>query len=191
LIYAIWEAAPGLSSKITRLNMPSFKRTYSIRGSFRPIEPPKWIIIGVALWLVGEFCAFALVVSFFGLAGALLLGLATTVIGFSLLRQLGRDAAFSLRQVFEKPGRAVKSETLVDGGFAAIGATLLILPGFLSDFVGLALSAPSIRLWLANRFKGHKTEPRRKHQPREQVIDLGAQEWRRIDDAASDLRGHR
>jgi UPF0716 protein FxsA len=166
--------------------MPSYNRVYTIRPDL-----PKWILIGLILWFAAEFCAFALVVSFAGLAGALLLGLATTLIGISLLRQLGRDAAFSLRQVFEKPGLAVKSETLVDGGFAAVGATLLILPGFLSDFVGLALSAPSIRLWLANRFKGHKTEPRRKHQPREQVIDLGAQEWRRIDDAASDLRGHR
>jgi UPF0716 protein FxsA len=170
--------------------MPSFKSSYSMRSTLGPIELPKKIIIGIGLWCAAEFCAFALVVSYLGLSGALLLGLATTVIGFSLLRRLGRDAASNLRQVFGGEGLVLQQGKLLDGGFAAFGAVLLILPGFLSDLIGLALSAPSIRFWLADRLKGKKaTHPFEPAYSRDQIIDLGAQEWRRVDEPGTGFRG--
>jgi UPF0716 protein FxsA len=152
----------------------------------------KQAIAGLALWFIAELCAFALVVSVFGIAGALLLGLLTSLIGFQLLRRLGRDAAFGLNQIFGTGGGvAFQPDALVDGTIAAIGGALLILPGFLSDLVGLALSTPSIRLWLAAKAKwfqrpgGLGTKARRDH-----VIDLRAGEWQRTGDAEPDFRRH-
>ncbi len=42
-------------------------------------------------------------------------------------------------------------EAVLDGTLAGLGAVLLILPGFVSDLVGLALAAPSIRFWVTER----------------------------------------
>ncbi len=144
--------------------------------------------MALGLWLAAEFITFLLVVSFFGLTGAVLLGLATSLIGFSLLRRLGKDGAASLRRVMNRKGIQLQRESLVDGTLAAIGGVLLILPGFLSDFIGLALSAPSIRFWLANRIKWPQKASRAKTRPRRDgIIDLDDREWRRIDDAKPDF----
>ncbi len=151
---------------------------------------PRQIILGIVLWCAAEFAALALIVSFFGISGALLLGLMTSLLGFSLLKRLGRGAAANLRHVMDTRGLVLQPGSLVDGSLAAIGATLLILPGFVSDLVGLGLSAPSIRFWLANQLKGLKPAKPQGTQARDHVIDLGAQEWRRIDEAEPDLRGH-
>ncbi len=173
-----------------------FSRAVKLKELFmrmrrRQIELPKQIILGIALWFAAELAAFWLVVAFFGIAGALLLGLATSLIGFSLLKRLGRGAAANLRQVLDTRGLVLQPGALFDGSLAAVGATLLILPGFVSDLVGLALSAPSIRSWFASRLKGWKPAQPKQSPMRDQVIDLGAQEWRRIDEAEPDLRGHR
>jgi UPF0716 protein FxsA len=131
-----------------------------------------------------------LVVRFFGVSGALLLGLVTSLLGFSLLKRLGRGAAANLRRVLNTRDPILQPGALLDGSLATIGATLLILPGFLSDLVGLALAAPSVRFWLANQLKGWKPARAHRAQPRDHVIDLGTQEWRRIEEAEPDLRGH-
>ncbi len=156
------------------------------------LDVPRRVLLGLTIWLVAELCAFAFVVSVLGVAGAILLGLITTLMGFSLLRRLGQNAAASFKQALGAGSHSLTPESMVDGTMAGIAGVLLILPGFLSDFVGLALSTPSIRLWLANRMKWRgaswstQTRPRR-----DQVIDLSDQEWRRIDDPAPDLRGQR
>jgi UPF0716 protein FxsA len=157
---------------------------------WRQADVSKQIILGIALWCAAELAAFLLVVSFFGVSGALLLGLVTSLLGFSLLKRLGRGAAANLRHVLNTQGLVLQPGSLVDGSLAAIGAALLILPGFISDLVGLGLSAPSIRFWLVSRLKDLKSVRPRQEPPRDHVIDLGAQEWRRIDEAEPDLRGH-
>ncbi|WP_020173969.1 FxsA family protein [Methyloferula stellata] len=156
-----------------------------------PVELPKRLLLGFALWFAAELCAFALVVAYIGLAGALLLGLLTSLMGFSLLRRLGQDAASSLRQVLGTQGVVLKPESMVDGTISAIAGVLLILPGFLSDLVGLALSAPMIRLWLANRMHWQGASFTAQSQPRrrDEVIDLTDGEWRRLDDSAPNPRG--
>lgn len=145
--------------------------------------------MALGIWLAAEICAFILVVSVLGAGGAVLLGLLTSVIGFSQLRRLGQGAASSLRRVFGPRGVVLKQDSVVDGTIAAIGGVLLILPGFLSDLIGLALSAPSVRLWIVDHMKWVKPVSRRKAKPRrERIIDLDDQEWRRIDEAKPDLR---
>lgn len=156
-------------------------------------DVPRRVLLGLTIWLAAELCAFALVVSILGVAGALLLGLLTTVMGFSLLRRLGQDAALGFRQALNAGRHTLTPESMVDGTMAGIAGVLLILPGFLSDLVGLALSTPSIRLWLANRMKWRSASWSTQARPRrrDQVIELSEQEWRRIDDSAPDLRGQR
>jgi len=74
-------------------------------------------------------------------------------------------------------------ETIVDGALSTIGSVLLVLPGFVSDFAGLALAAPSIRGWVAERLPlvtGGSLPRMRRRAP--EVVELSPHEWSRRDD---------
>jgi UPF0716 protein FxsA len=131
-------------------------------------------IFGLGLWLFSEIFVFGLVADAIGLGGAILATLLTSLIGAALLRRLGRTARDALKAAVAD-GRAMRlrPEVLQSGVFAALGAVLLILPGFLSDCLGLALLTPVLR-------KPERTPP---SPEKPDVIDLPPQDWRRIDEA--------
>ena len=135
---------------------------------------PGALTLALALWLVLEFVAFWIVVDRIGLAGACLVGLAATLAGIVILRHVGRGAIDGLRRAAE--GGAPQEGALLDGVLAAAGGALLILPGFVSDLVGLALAAPSLRGWIARRFAPAQVAGARPAPPG--VIDLDPQDWR-------------
>lgn len=126
------------------------------------------VLIG---WLLLEIVAFSLVVAAIGVWGAVAVGLLTSLAGVELFRHVGRSAMAGLKSTAE--GQAPREGALLDGTLATIGATLLILPGFASDFVGLALAAPSVRGWIARTFAPRFVERRAPG-----VIDLEAGEWK-------------
>ena len=110
----------------------------------------------ILLWLVAEVFAFGAIARAAGLGGALLLCLLTSVVGFAMLRRLGISTAWRLQQALaarSHEAAGVSRDAVVDGGLAAVGSILLILPGFVSDFVGLALAAPSVRAWLGGKLQ--------------------------------------
>lgn len=133
----------------------------------------KLLAYALGAWLVVEAIAFVLVVQFLGVTAALLLGLGTTLLGLldikRLFLYLRRRAGFPAKK---KPEGAPPN--VVDGGLQALSCALLILPGFASDLVGLALKAPSIRSDIARRLtKDEKRGPR--------TIDLKPTEWKSLD----------
>lgn len=134
------------------------------------------------LALAAEILAFMAVVDWFGLGAALLLGLGSTLLGMMRLRTLGTTALQHLRRA--AVGGATRDDAVVDGMLAALGAALLILPGFVTDAIGLALLSPSVRDGLRRRL-GLKVDAlgaaRRPSGP--QTIDLDAADWSRLDRA--------
>ncbi len=140
----------------------------------------KWFLLA---WLIAEIAAFALVVHLLGLGGAILLGLATTVLGIVMLRRVGLDAARGLRRTLD--GVEPPTGALLDGMLSALGAILLIIPGFVANLAGCALAAPSIRRWAAARFDGRSVPPmagpRVSRRRPEDVIDLAPEDWRIVD----------
>lgn len=147
----------------------------------RPImRLPVLFVTYLALWLGAELAAFAAVVHWIGFAGAILACILTTLAGLSTLRRVGLSALLRLRRaVARRSGEqsGLSREAVLDGTLAGLGAVLLILPGFVSDLVGLALAAPSVRLWVTERLKlGRLGRP-----PAPRAIELAPREWSRHD----------
>lgn len=127
------------------------------------------LLFGLGLWIFSEIFVFGLVTAAIGLGGAILVTLLTSLLGAVLLRRLGRTARQELRAVLKDGVIRLTPRALESGILAALGGVLLILPGFLSDCVGLALLAPTMR---------RPSPPIEKPD----VIDLSPQDWRHIDE---------
>ncbi len=141
----------------------------------------------VFLWLVAEVAAFGMIARAVGFGGALFLCLLTSLVGVAMLRRLGVATAWRLRRAMAaraQEAAGLSRDAVVDGGLAAIGSILLILPGFVSDLCGLALAAPSVRAWLGERFQNGRTSrgPGRKSGPT--LVELDPEEWSRTDATA-------
>jgi len=103
------------------------------------------LIIPILLLLMplAEIAAFILVGRELGIGLTLLLVLASAVSGAILLRIQGLGALKRLQQAAQAgtdPGRQ-----LVHGLMIVIAGFLLVLPGFISDAIGLLLFIPAVR----------------------------------------------
>jgi UPF0716 protein FxsA len=140
----------------------------------------------VLIWLIAEFAAFGLIAHSVGFGGALFLCLLTSLVGVAMLRRLGLSTAWRLRRAMAarpQDEAGLSHDALVDGGLAAVGSILLILPGFVSDLCGLALAAPSVRGWLGDKFQNGRAGggPGRRSGPT--LVELDPEEWSRTDHA--------
>jgi UPF0716 protein FxsA len=115
------------------------------------------------LWLSAEILAFYLVAHAIGLFAAILLGVATTFLGLSDVKRL-----LTFWRTREGGGATL------DGALQALGSLLLIVPGFASDFAGLALKSPSVRAAIARRLR------ERGRDGAGGVVDLAPNEWHRV-----------
>lgn len=138
---------------------------------------------------LAEIAGFVIVGKWVGVLGTLGLIILSGILGAALLRIQGLGV---LRQVQQdsRLGK-VPGETIGHGAMMVVGAILLIIPGFLSDIIGLLLFVPFIRRWIWNRMAQRivvrtsyagsygtaGSEP--PQSPREQVIDLDGDEYER------------
>jgi len=102
-----------------------------------------WAPLLLVVAAVAEVVVFVLVVRWIGGPAAVLLALATSVLGMVLLRREGIRAWRRFRSALEAgepPGVRV-----ADGLVGLVGALMLALPGFLSDALGLLLVLPPSR----------------------------------------------
>ncbi len=102
------------------------------------------VIGGLLVWTVAEISAFVVVGGWIGLFGVLALVLGTGVAGVMVLRWQGVRLAGAMQrpQAMRAAGEA---------GLVVFGAVLLILPGLLTDLLGLALMVPGVRRWVVAR----------------------------------------
>jgi UPF0716 protein FxsA len=145
------------------------------------------IKLALAVWCVCEMIAFSLVVHWIGVTDAILLGVITSLLGFSMLRRAGASALMKLRTRMETRQPA-SGPRLLDETLATVGAAALLLPGFLSDIVGLALAVPALRdaitAWIGRGGLGGMRAGGRRPQHGPPTIDLSPEEWHKADPAS-------
>jgi UPF0716 family protein affecting phage T7 exclusion len=140
----------------------------------------KWSFIGLLVLPAAEVAAFLLVAALIGWLAATTLFVATSIIGFILLRRSGRGDLDRLRAAFAQDGiQALHLET--PGAAPMLGGILLIFPGFITDILGAALFLPPLRRWAVGRLARAARERRRARRD-DHVIDLAPDEWHQIPD---------
>lgn len=93
-----------------------------------------------------EIALFVVIGGQIGLWATLAWVVLTGVAGFALMRAQGARAVTDLRRVAAGVGDPAKP--LADGAVLMFAGLMLVLPGFLTDAVGLALLLPPVRAWL-------------------------------------------
>ncbi|WP_379164393.1 FxsA family protein [Paenibacillus sp. sgz5001063] len=103
----------------------------------------KWLWAALFIIPAVELFGFIYVASFLGAPKTLLLMLASSVIGFLMMRFEGKKVLVDSRTHMQE-GR-VPGRTMLDGLCIFFGGLLLILPGFVTDIVGFSLVFPLTR----------------------------------------------
>jgi UPF0716 protein FxsA len=138
----------------------------------------KWLLLGVLALPLMELATFVAVAASIGFAWALLLVLAGSFAGVLVLRHAGGNHIARVRVALGDGGlTAVQADS--DGFLILFGGILLLIPGFITDVLGLALLVGPLRRMLA-RFIGRPSAPAR----RDGVVDLAPEQWRRVPDPA-------
>ena len=135
------------------------------------------VLMGLVAWSLVEIALFVTVGSWVGVLGTLAIVLGSGVAGVMILRQQGVQLGQALRQ-----NMGAGREPVAHSGLVALGAVLLILPGFLTDMIGLVLLVPPIRAVIIARI-GSRLRTATVHQtyarPQDDVIDAVVIEQRR------------
>lgn len=145
-----------------------------------------------------EIAGFIVVGQQIGVLATIALIIFTTVLGTVLLRVQGFGLMTRVREIMEAGG--VPGRELVHGFMILVAGVLLVLPGFITDIMGLLLFIPAVRdiAWnfLRQRViivgEGQDFTARNSRQQSDKIIDLDAQDysstgskdtpWRRLDD---------
>jgi UPF0716 protein FxsA len=90
-----------------------------------------------------ELLVFIQVASWIGVAEAILLLVVVSIAGVYLAKRSGLSVW--RRMVGEMHEGRVPAASIVDGALILLGGVLLLLPGFLSDVIGIALLLPPTR----------------------------------------------
>jgi UPF0716 protein FxsA len=122
-----------------------------------------WFLLFLS-WPVAEIAIFVQVGQAIGWLGAILLTIGTAVAGSILLRIQGFNTMNRFLTAAEKGESPVGP--VLDGVGIFVAGLLLLLPGFISDVLGLLLFIPPLRRWLIGLMFRH-------------VLQGGAASWPR------------
>lgn len=126
------------------------------------------------LLFLAEIATYVVVIDAWGFGAALAIGFGSLVLGFLVLAKLGQN----MGEVFAGAGGRIVQLSfngLFSGGLLIAGALLLILPGFLTDFVGLLLIGASWGLKLLPARFSPVSSPIR--EANDGITDLRPEEW--------------
>lgn len=144
----------------------------------RPLNLLPVVLLGIP---IAEIAVFILVGREIGVAATLALVVVTALVGMALLRRQGLGLLVEMRRELDA-GR-VPARTLAHGVMVMAAGVLLLIPGFITDALGLLLLAPVVRdrlwRWLMPRIPHGRTFGRSAaSRVRRPVIELEAEDGR-------------
>ncbi|EJF97297.1 FxsA family protein [Bartonella taylorii] len=147
-----------------------------------PINPRFFIIILLSILLI-EIAGFIFVGKEIGILATLSLVVLTTIAGIILLRIQGVSILKNIqREIIQ---RHTVENNIINDALIILSAILLILPGFLSDILGILLLIGPIRsiVWLffssfKNKINTHTKNKTNDQNNSEKIIDLKAEDYK-------------
>lgn len=115
-----------------------------------------FVPLGIAVWLVLEIWLLTLVAGAAGGLTVLLLLVGSVVLGGAVIKRAGRRAFKNLSETVQRqqsgdghdPAADEKGRKGSGNGWVMLGGLLLILPGLISDVLGLLVLLPPVRAML-------------------------------------------
>jgi UPF0716 protein FxsA len=139
------------------------------------MAPGRLILLGLLGLVVAEAAVFLAVARAFGSFVALFTLFATSVFGFLVLGRMGKRLISRLTDMLSRRDLGIV-ETGSSGVLTMLGGILLVLPGFITDAVGLLLLVPAVQKTLIDH------RPVRRRRPTDRVLDLDRSQWHDIRD---------
>ncbi len=138
----------------------------------------KWLLLALLALPFLELAVFIAVVETIGFAWALTLVLASSLAGLLVLRHAGGSHIARVRVALgEGSYSALQADS--SGGLVLLAGILLLIPGFITDLLGLLLLIGPLRRALGAAFRGGSPATRG-----DGVVDLPPEQWRRVPDPA-------
>jgi len=145
----------------------------------------KWLLLAVVALPFMELAVFIAVAGAIGLLWALSLLLATSVAGALVLRHAGGNHIARVRIAMGQ-GNVTALQADSAGSLTLLAGILLLIPGFITDLLGLLLLLAPLRRALAVRLGLRPAAARP-----DGVLDLEPKQWRRVPDTALPHQGDR
>lgn len=139
-----------------------------------------YIIAGIILLPLIEISVFIWVGETLGVLPTILLTVLTAMAGTIMLRHQGLSLLMRMQQELDG-GRAPGSEVM-QGAMIVLASILLLIPGFVTDAIGLLLFVPPIREALAKFIIARSNVvimegSSMRRRPDDHVVDLDAEDW--------------
>lgn len=139
-----------------------------------------YIIAAILLLPLIEIAVFIWVGGLIGVIPTILLTVVTALAGTVMLRQQGLSLLMRMQKELDA-GRAPGNEVM-QGAMIVLASILLLIPGFVTDAVGLLLFVPPIREALAKFIVSRSNVViveggARPRYPDDHVVDLDADDW--------------
>ena len=138
----------------------------------------KWLLLALLALPFMEFAAFVAIAGSIGFLWALSLLLATSLAGAMVLRHAGGSHIARVRVAMGADSfTALQADSA--GSFTLLAGILLLIPGFITDILGLLLLLAPLRRALSVRLglRPAATRP-------DGVVDLEPEQWHQVPDAA-------
>jgi UPF0716 protein FxsA len=138
----------------------------------------KWLLLALLALPLAELAVFIAVAQTIGLLWALVLMAATSMTGAMVLRHAGGNHIARVRVAMGAGGfTALQADSA--GALTLLAGILLLIPGFITDALGLLLLLAPLRRALG-ALLGRKLAPGRA----DGVVDLEPAQWHQVPDAA-------
>ncbi|WP_157974992.1 FxsA family protein [Glycomyces dulcitolivorans] len=120
-----------------------------------PKRAPFALRLALAVWVVSEAAAFFGLAYLIGIGYTLMIFIGTSFLGVALIQYVGAKSFRAARDYLNSGGDPSRE---LPNGYALAGAFCLIIPGFVTDLIGLLLLFPPTRFvfrglgrWIAAR----------------------------------------